>query len=141
MDRMIFVNLPVRDIAVTRRFYSGVGFEVNEAFSDAHCVCVVVSPTIYVMALDHSRFADFVSTPIADARQSTQVINCLSMETREETDAFVAAALANGGARHTSPTRLEDAEGPQGEQMYGAAVSDPDGHVWELLYMAEPAEA
>jgi|SRR5690625_2430547 len=136
MDRMIFVNLPVRDLAATRRFYTGVGFAVNETFSDEHCVCIVVSPTIYVMALDHTRFADFVSTPIADPRVTTQVLNCLSMSSREETDAFVAAALANGGSRHRYPADLADVTGPEGEDLHGAAVADPDGHVWELLYMA-----
>ena len=140
MDRMIFVNLPVRDLAATRRFYTGVGFAVNEDFSDDRCLCVVVSPTIYVMALDHTRFGDFTSTPIADPRRTTQVINCLSMETREEVDTFVAAAVTNGGTRHAYPPELENGQGPQGEEMYGATVTDPDGHLWELLYM-ETADA
>ncbi|PYG01747.1 hypothetical protein SAMN05216184_101211 [Georgenia satyanarayanai] len=139
MDRMIFVNLPVRDLAATRRFYTGVGFEVNETFSDEHCVCVVLSPTIYVMALDHARFADFVTTPIADPRETTQVISCLSMATREETDTFVTAALEHGGARHAYPVQQGEMTGPEGEEMYGAAVTDPDGHIWELLYMAPAA--
>ena|SRR5699024_11038204 len=136
MDRMIFINLPVRDLAATRRFYTGVGFEVNETFSDEHCVCIVISPTIYVMALDHNRFADFTANPIADPSQTTQVINCLSMSSRAEVDAFVAAALAGGGAKHTFPRQPAENQGPQGEDMYGAAVTDPDGHVWELLYMS-----
>jgi predicted lactoylglutathione lyase len=139
MDRMIVVNLPVKDLAATRRFYTGVGFGVDETFSDEHCLCVAVSPTIYVMALDHERFADFVSTPIADPRETTQVISCLSMATREETDAFVAAALAHGGARHTYPVAQGQMTGPDGEEMYGAAVTDPDGHIWELLYTAPAA--
>lgn len=139
MDRMIFVNLPVRDLAATRRFYTGLGFGVEETYSDEHCLCVVVSPTIFVMALDHTRFADFVTTPIADPRQATQLISCLSMATREEADAFVAAALAHGGARHTYPVQPEEMTGPEGEEMYGAAVTDPDGHIWEVLYTAPAA--
>lgn len=139
MDRMLFINLPVRDLEATRRFYTALGFGVDENFSDEHCACIVVSPTIYVMALDHERFTDFVTTPIADPRRTTQVINCLSMTSREEVEAFVAAALANGGARHRAPVEEQDMTGPHGEEMYGASVTDPDGHIWELLSMSAPA--
>lgn len=135
MDRMIFINLPIRDLAASRRFYEGVGFRINEAFSDTHCLCVVISPTIFVMALDHERFADFVTTPIADPRRATQVLNCLSAATAQEVEDFVAAAEASGGQRYEHPNFVAT-EGPQGEQMHGAAVTDPDGHVWEVLYMS-----
>ena len=136
MDRMIFVNLPVRDLGAARRFYTGVGFTVDERYSDDQCLCVFVSPSIYVMAMDRRRFAEFVTTPVVDAHRATQVLNCLSMASRQETEAFVAAALAHGGAEHAYPAALDGPVGPQGEDMYGAAVTDPDGHVWEVLYMA-----
>ena len=137
MDRMIFINLPVRDLTATRRFYTALGFEINEMFSDEHCACVVISPAIIVMALDHERFADFITTPIADARTSTQVLNCLSAASRAEVDAFVAGAVAGGGARYDSPGMVTQAEAPDGAQMYGRAVTDPDGHVWEILFMSQ----
>ncbi|MEE6274520.1 VOC family protein [Georgenia wangjunii] len=133
MDRMIFINLPVHDLAASRRFYTGLGFGINDMFSDDHCACVVVSETIFVMLLDHERFADFVTVPIADARAGAQVINCLSAETRAEVDGFVTAALAHGGAEY----RELQEEGP----MYGRSVTDPDGHVWEILYMEMPVDA
>lgn len=139
MDRMIFVNLPVADLQATRRFYSALGFEVNETFSDDRCACVVLSPTIFVMALEHTRFADFVTTPIADPTQVTQVLNCLSAASREEVDVFVAAAEANGGREYHSPGTSSATETPEGAAMYGRAVSDPDGHVWEILYMDDDA--
>jgi predicted lactoylglutathione lyase len=133
MDRMIFVNLPVHDLAASRRFYTGLGFGINDMFSDERCACVVVSDTIFVMLLDHERFGDFVSVPIADAHATAQVINCLSAESRAEVDEFVAAALAHGGAEYRG---VQD-EGP----MYGRSVTDPDGHAWEILFMEMPADA
>lgn len=133
MNRMIFVNLPVHDLAASRRFYTGLGFGIDEMFSDDHCACVVVSETIFVMLLDHARFADFVSVPVADARASAQVINCLSAQTRAEVDGFVAAALASGGAEYREPQDVAP--------MYGRSVTDPDGHVWEILYMEMPVDA
>lgn len=133
MDRMIFINLPVHDLTASRRFYTGLGFGINDMFTGDHCVCVVVSETIFVMLLDHERFADFVSVPIADARASAQVINCLSAQTRAEVDEFVAAAVAHGGA--------ENRDLQEEASMYGRSVTDPDGHVWEILYVEVPADA
>ncbi|WP_136519634.1 MULTISPECIES: VOC family protein [Cellulomonas] len=124
---MIFVNLPVHDLPAARAFYEALGFPVNEMFSDEHVVSVVVSDTICVMLLDHERFAAFTPLPVADARTSTQVLNCLSAASRAEVDAFVERALAAGGTEF----RAAQADGP----MYGRSVADPDGHVWEILHM------
>ena len=133
MDRMLFVNLPVEDVQASRAFYTGLGFSVNEMFSDDRVACIVVSETIFVMALEHERFADFVTTPIADARTSTQVLNALSCASRAEVDDLATRALANGGSEYR-PSSDENG-------MYARAVTDPDGHVWELVHMAMPAEA
>ncbi|QCB95236.1 VOC family protein [Cellulomonas shaoxiangyii] len=124
---MIFVNLPVSDLATARAFYEGLGFAVNDMFSDEHVVSVVVSDTIVVMLLDQERFASFTPLPVADARTSTQVLHCLSAASRTEVDAFVQHALAAGGTEF----RATQDEGP----MYGRSVADPDGHVWEILHM------
>lgn len=126
MDRMLFVNLPVADLEASRRFYTGLGFDVNEMFSDERCVCVVVSDAIVVMLLDRDRFGDFTDRPTADPAACTGVVNCLSADSREEVDRLVAAAHAHGGRRGRTFS-----DGP----MYGRAFDDPDGHVWEVLHM------
>ena len=126
MDRMIFVNLPVRDLAASRRFYTSLGFGVNEQFSDDEVVCITVSDTIIVMLLTERRFATFITTQIADARTTTEVLNGLSAETRAEVDELVERALAAGG---TAREPIEDGG------MYGRSFTDPDGHVWEVIYM------
>jgi len=127
MNRMIFVNLPVADLAATKAFYTGLGFSLNPQFSDEQTACVVISDTIVVMALQRERFADFVTGSVGDPAQSTTVINCLSAESRAEVDELVSRALANGG----KPWLDKMAEGP----MYGHSFTDPDGHVWEVLHM------
>lgn len=127
MEQMIFVNLPVADVGASRDFYTGLGFAVNEDFSDERCACLVVSSAIVVMLLDHERFADFVGDKeIVDAHRATGVINCLSAAGREEVDSLVAAAVAHGGVEGRV---MED--GP----MYGRSFADPDGHAWEVLHM------
>ncbi len=127
MDRMIFVNLPVADLRASRDFYTGLGFSVNEMFSDDQATAVVVSDTIVVMLLARERFADFARAPIADARATVQVLHALSADSREEVDTLFANALAHGGAQYRD-TQAED-------PMYERAVTDPDGHVWEFFHM------
>src|SRR5690625_5150485 len=124
---MLFINLPVTDLAASRRFYTGLGFAINETFSDEYIHSVVISDTITVMVMEREKFASFITTSIANPRQTTQVLNALSAESREEVDSLMAKALANGGQDYREP---QD-EGP----MYGRAFTDPDGHVWELVYM------
>lgn len=127
MDRMIFVNLPVRDVATSRAFYTALGFTVNEMFSDADTACVVVSDAICVMLLHRDRFADYTHLPVVDARAATQVLLCLTASSRAEVDRLAADALAGGGSQFRAPQ--DDGA------MYARCVADPDGHVWELLHM------
>lgn len=127
MDRMIFVNLPVSDLAASRAFYTGLGFSINETFSDEKTTGIVVSDTICIMLLTEDRFRDFINGEISDARRSTEVLNALSAESPREVDDLVARALAHGG----KPWKDKMVEGP----MYGHSFTDPDGHVWEVVHM------
>ena len=125
--RMIFVNLPVKDLRAAADFYTALGFEPIPEFSDNNCACVAVDQNIYVMLLAEERFKDFVEGPISDATASTEVINCVTAESREQVDETIARALAGGG----KPWKPAVEDGP----MYGGSFQDPDGHVWEVLWM------
>jgi uncharacterized protein len=127
MERMIFVNLPVHDLAVANAFYTGLGFTINPDFSDESTTCIKVSDSIYVMLLVRDRFGDFVVGDIGDPAKSTTTLLCLTAESRAEVDKLVADALANGG-RAWLPVQEH---GP----MYGHSFTDPDGHVWEVVHM------
>lgn len=137
MSRMIFVNLPVADLTATRAFYEGLGFTIDEAYSDERCACIVISDSIVVMAHERSRFLEFATGRIADSPAVTEVINCLSCDSREEVDRLHAAALAHGGRTHTSPGSDQMlAENPQ---IHCLSFCDPDGHTWEAMYMQDPS--
>lgn len=125
--RMLFVNLPVKDVEVSKRFFGELGFDFNQEFSDDQAACMVVDDNIYVMLLVEDRFRDFINDEIADSSTTTEAINCLSAESREQVDELVEKAVAAGGKRWKPIME----EGP----MYGGSFQDPDGHVWELLYM------
>lgn len=125
--RMIFVNLPVKDLEASKSFYTALGFSINPDFTDETAACVVVSESIFVMLLTEAKFREFIENDIADASGTTEVINALSVDSREEADELLEKALGAGGERW-KPTMEE---GP----MYGTSFQDLDGHVWETIYM------
>jgi predicted lactoylglutathione lyase len=127
--RMIFVNLPVKDLQASRGFFSELGFEFNPQFSDDKAACMVVDENIFVMLLVEERFRDFINGEIADATTATEAITALSADSREQIDETLAKALAAGG----KPWKPVMDEGP----MYGGSFQDLDGHVWELMYMEQ----
>lgn len=127
--RMIFVNLPVKDLPASRHFFSELGFEFNPEFSDDSAACMIVDQNIFVMLLVEARFRDFINGEIADATSATETITCLSADSREHIDETVAKAVAAGG----KPWKPVMEEGP----MYGGSFQDLDGHVWELMHMEQ----
>ena len=124
---MIFVNLPVRDVQAAQAFWNGLGYETNPQFTDERTTNVKIDENIWLMLLEHSRFADFTRGPVADPREATGVLVALSADSREAVDDLVDRALA-AGAGDWLPA--QDA-GP----MYGRSFQDPDGHVIEVVWM------
>lgn len=127
--RMIFVNLPVKDLDASKRFYGELGFECNPEYTDETAACMVVDENIFVMLLTHDKFREFINGEIADATATTEVLTALSAESREEVDQLLEKALAAGGR----PWKPKMEQGP----MYGASFQDLDGHVWELMHMEQ----
>ena len=127
MPKMIFVNLPVADLERSIAFYQAVGAEQNMQFSDATGAMMVFSDTIHVMLLTHDKFSQFTSKRIADARETTQMLLALSADSREAVDEITGQALAAGG-REARPAEDHGF-------MYGRSFEDPDGHIWEPMWM------
>ncbi|MFE2068606.1 VOC family protein [Streptomyces sp. NPDC059467] len=129
-QQMIFVNLATDDVAASRKFFTELGYSINPQFSNDDCSCVVISDTIIAMLLSKQRYADFTKKEIADSRKTSEVLICLSAESREKVDELVAKAVAAGG---TANDDVQD----QGF-MYGRSFEDLDGHSWEVVWM-DPA--
>ena len=132
MPTQIFVNLAVKNVVRTRSFYSALGYEFNPQFSNENALCMVVSDTIHVMLLAEPFFQTFIDKRIVDAMTSTEALLCLSCDSREAVDALVAKAVAAGGR---TPRPAQDHG-----FMYGHGYEDPDGHLWELVYMVPSAD-
>lgn len=135
MARMIFVNLPVKDLERSKAFYEAIGFRNEPKFSNDAAAMMVLSETISVMLLTHPFYATFTRKPIADASNSSQVMLCISCESPAEVDRITDAAAAAGGKADQSPR-----DQTQGGPMYGRDFEDPDGHQWEPMWM-DPAFA
>ncbi len=130
MSRMIFVNLPVADLAKSMAFYTALGFKNNPMFTDETAACMVWSEAIYVMLLTHAKWSTFTTRPIPPTT-SSEVSLALTFDSREEVDAINEAAAKNGGTADINP--VQDLG-----FMYGRDLIDLDGHVWGAVWM-DPA--
>jgi len=123
----IFVNLPVKDLKRSVAFFTKLGYSFNPQFTNEQGACMVVSDTIYVMLLVEPFFQTFTGKAIADAKKTTEVLVCLSCDSRAAVDDMVRKAKAAGG---TVPRQPQDHG-----FMYGHGFEDLDGHIWEVVYM------
>jgi uncharacterized protein len=126
-SRMIFVNLPVRDLKKSMTFFSKLGFEFNPKFSDEKAACMVVSQDAFVMLLSEPFFKTFTKQNICDTSRHTEALFALSCASRAEVDEMVRKAIDAGGRKAMDPMDQDF--------MYGSSFYDLDGHHWEVLWM------
>jgi len=128
MNKQIFVNLPVKDLNKSKEFFSALGYTFNPQFTNESGACMVIAEdSIYAMLLTEEFFKTFTDKQIAKAHEVTEVLNCLSCESRQEVDDLVAKARAAGGKVPRAPQ--------DHGFMYAHGFEDLDGHYWELVYM------
>ncbi|MBO9356068.1 glyoxalase/bleomycin resistance/extradiol dioxygenase family protein [Bordetella petrii] len=132
MHKQIFVNLAVADLPRSMAFFKQLGLDFDKRFTDQNAACLVLGENLYAMLLTRDYFKTFIDKPLCDPKESTEVLVCLSCESRAEVDDLVARAVAAGGAVPRPPLDYGF--------MYGHAFEDPDGHIWELTYMDPDAE-
>ena len=130
MATKIFVNLPVKDLNKSIEFFTKLGFSFNQQFTDETATCMIVTDDIFVMLLTVEKFKTFTPNEICNAKKYTEVLVCLSLESRPRVDEMVRKAVAAGGATYNEPQ--------DHGFMYGHGFQDLDGHIWELIYM-EPS--
>lgn len=128
MSRMIFINMPVRDLPRAKAFYAAIGAVNNPQFTDDTAACMVFSESIHVMLLTHAKWTFFTQKPICDARASSEMMLALSCDSRDAVNAMAETAGKAGGTVDVNP-----------QQDYGfmlnRSIQDPDGHVWEMVWM------
>lgn len=127
MATKIFVNLPVKNLNKSIEFFTKLGYKFNPQFTDETATCMIVSDDIFVMLLTEAKFREFTPKPICDATKSTEVLVCLSCESRDAVNDMVRKAIAAGGSTYAEPKDYGF--------MYQHVYQDLDGHIWELIYM------
>jgi len=125
--RLLFLNLPVKDLARSKAFFAALGFAFEPRYTDEKAACLVVSPQAFVMLLAEPFFRTFTRRELPDPARQTGALYALSCESRAEVDALVRRALAAGGAPAMDPI--------DHGFMYGWSFHDPDGHHWEVMWM------
>lgn len=130
MTKMIFISLPVADLARARTFYEAIGFSHNPQFSDEAGACMVLSETIHVMLLSHEKWRGFTTRPICPAG-SSEVSVSFNCDDKAEVTRLVEAGAAHGGTADVNPPEDHGF-------MFQRSIADPDGHLWEPFWM-EPA--
>lgn len=128
MTQMIFVNLPVTDLDRSKDFYAAIGAINDPRCTDDSAAMMSFSDTISVMLLTHEKFASFTNRAIIDAHRQVQVLNCLSRDSRAAVDAITDQARAAGATLDLTPVQEHGF-------MYGRSFADPDGHIWEVMWM------
>ncbi|MBF5044336.1 glyoxalase/bleomycin resistance/extradiol dioxygenase family protein [Aggregicoccus sp. 17bor-14] len=132
MHKQIIVNLPVKDLAKSKAFFSSLGFGFNPNMSNEHAAMMVIAEgSISVMLTKEGFFESLTQKPVARAKEASEVVVCLVCERRDEVASLVAKAVAAGGR---TPHPLED-EG----FMVSQGFEDLDGHLWNLVWMAPQA--
>jgi len=127
MPTKMFVNLPVKDLHKSIEFFMKLDFKFNPQFSDETATCMIVGEDIFVMLLTQDKFKTFTPKEICDATKSTEVLVCVSVESRDKVNDMVRKAVAGGGTTYNAPQ--------DHGFMYGHGFQDLDGHIWEIIYM------
>lgn len=122
----IFVNLPVANLKKSVEFFTKLGFTFNAQFTDETSTCMIVNETVYVMLLEHDKFAGFIDKPIAPST-STEAIFAFACENADEVRELSEKAFAAGARRVNDPQDLGF--------MFSWGFEDLDGHLWDLFYM------
>jgi predicted lactoylglutathione lyase len=133
MHKQIFINLPCKSLPASKAFFEAMGYTFNPQFTNDQGACLELGENLYAMLLAEDFARTFTGKPLVDAKAATEVLVCLSCESREEVDSLVAKARAAGGAVPREPQ--------DHGFMYGHGFEDLDGHIWELACMSGMPES
>lgn len=132
MHSQMFINLPVKDLQRSRKFFEGMGYVFNPQFSNDQGACLILGEHSFAMLLTEPFFSGFTTKPIGDAHTATQSLIALSCESREKVDELVKLAVQGGASTPKAPA--------DHGFMYQHGFHDLDGHVWEVFWMsAQPS--
>lgn len=129
MAKRLFVNLPIKEVKRTRHFFESLGFEFNPQFSDNKALCLILGENFFGMLLEDEYFKTFIKKPISNAKEDTEVLLLLQLDTKEEVHRMVDKAIELGAHEYNPPS--------DNGFMFQRVFEDLDGHQWEIAWMDE----
>jgi predicted lactoylglutathione lyase len=131
MAKLIFVNLPVKDLAKATAFYEALGFVKQPDFSDENATGLKWSDEIFVMLLKHDFYGKFIrDKEIIDATRASGVLLAFTLESKEAVQQFADTAKQHGGDYYKVDMGVPE------DMMFGYEVTDPDGNGLEPVWMS-----
>ncbi|PSR54847.1 extradiol dioxygenase [Adhaeribacter arboris] len=126
----LWINLPVKNLAQSKEFFTQLGFTFNQQQGNTdHSACLLIGQkNVVVMLFDEPTFKGFTNSNIASADKGNEVLLSLGVESKEEVDELAKKAIAAGGSSNHKPKEMQG-------WMYGCVFTDLDGHKWNVLYL------
>lgn len=133
MKKQFWLNLPVKDVNRSREFFDKIGFQFNPDYekNDNSACLLLGDQRVVVMLFQEKTFRGFTGRELSDSRNHSEVLLSVDAASKQEVDDLVNRAVEAGGNSAHKPYEMQ---GP----LYGAVFSDPDGHMWNVLYMDIP---
>ena len=130
MTKELWINLPVKDLAKSKKFFTKMDFTFNEnAGNTAISACMQVGiKNIVVMLFEENSFKGFTKNEIVNTQHASEVLFSIDAESRQEVDEMANKALEAGGSIFGEPSEVQG-------WMYGCGFADLDGHRWNVLHM------
>jgi predicted lactoylglutathione lyase len=129
MTKQFWLNLPVKDVAKSKVFFSALGFTLNDHMGGSDSACFLIGENHAVLMLfPEDQMEHFMQAKVSDTNSGSQMLLSFDAESREEVDELARKAEENGGNVFGPPAEIQG-------WMYGCGFSDPDGHRWNVLYM------
>ncbi len=129
MTKQIWLNLPVKNIEKSKKFFSTIGFSFNEEYCNEQSACMLVGEKNFVVMLfEESMFISFVQNFLLASPTHAEMLISIDAESRQEVEDLAQKVNDAGGKIFAKPAENQG-------WMYGCGFSDLDGHRWNVIYM------
>ncbi|MEP6804717.1 MAG: VOC family protein [Flavobacterium sp.] len=129
MIKQIWLNLPVKEVAKSKAFFSKIGFSFNEEHETPSSTAMIVGEGKFVVMLfEETLFAGFTKNKLTDTQSGSEVLISIDAESVSEVDELAKKVEEAGGIIFAPPAEEQG-------WMYGFGFADLDGHRWNVLFM------
>ncbi|HEU0064220.1 MAG TPA: VOC family protein [Flavisolibacter sp.] len=129
MAKDLWINLPVKNLARSKEFFTKLGFTFGDGPGNTPTSApLMISSKTVVMLFEEPVFKSFVKQEITDTSKSCEVLFSFDAASKDEVDQLAKKVVEAGGKTNHTPYAMEG-------NMYGCLFTDPDGHKWNILHM------